>query len=571
MRLNTIRHVFTFLFLLLALDLFYLQIIRGGYFARQSRNNSRRVISFDGPRGNILDRNGIVLAESRKTFDAAIIPQDSTAKGRQAIFKFLSGALGIESGVLERRYARGRASPYTPVPVLTGLDREQAILVTEGAFFHPGLVILEDYKRRYPRRDVGSHLLGYAAAVDARRMKDLINNGDPVPGLVGYTGVEEGFDEDLRGIPGGREVEVNSRGREVRVLTLRDPAPGADIVLTIDQRIQQIAYDVLGGRRGAFVMIDVASAEVVAMLSAPSFDPNAFSSGEGIDDVSAYLKDTRSPMINRAYAAAFQPGSVFKIPVSFGGLQERKITAGTEFDCPGFFVLGSRRYQFPHAFGRQDLVRALGHSANEFFFHTGFLLGPEKLAEYARKFGLGERTGIPVPYESKGNVPVRSSYRNWYQGDTANMSIGQGDVLSTPLQLARMMVALETRGRLQTPCLVSAVGSRGDLCAGAAKSARQLVFRNEVWDIVLKGLSLVVDMPSGTAHQLKMDGLTTYGKTGTAQTGAGREDHAWFAGVTRSSSGRFAYCFFLEHGGSSANAVSAVREILEQMRAANLI
>ncbi|NTV29846.1 MAG: hypothetical protein HGA80_07185, partial [Candidatus Omnitrophica bacterium] len=275
MRVNVLRNIIFLMFLAIVLNLFYLQVIRGRYFFRLSQNNSLRVVAIDGPRGSILDRNGQVLAESVQTYEAAVMPQDVTNK--PALFRFLAGVLQAESAGLQRKFERNRANPFSPVVIADGLSREQAIALAEGAYLYPGLMVGERFRRRYPNSSVGAHVLGYVGRIDPDKLQELLNNGISVPDTVGYTGVEEALDEELRGIPGGREVEVNSRGREVRVVGLREPGRGRDVVLTIDQRIQSAAYDVLAERRGGFVMMDTSTGEVLALVSSPAYDPNVFS------------------------------------------------------------------------------------------------------------------------------------------------------------------------------------------------------------------------------------------------------------------------------------------------------
>ncbi len=265
-------------------------------------------------------------------------------------------------------------------------------------------------------------------------------------------------------------------------------------------------------------------------------------------------------MLNRAVGSQFPPGSVFKIPVTLGGLQERKIKPTTIFDCPGYFDLGNRHFKFHHAYGRQDLIEAMGHSANEYFFHIGLLLGPDMIARYASLFALGERTGVDIPYEVKGVIPRRGAFTHWYPGDTANMSIGQGYILTTPIQLARLMAAVENEGRLVVPHIKMSLGGVENGMAGALE--RSVTLRPEVWKGVKLALRAVVKMPDGTAHVLDLPGIEVYGKTGTAQAGAGRSDHAWFAGVVKTQKRTFVFSILLEHDGSSAYACAAAREML---------
>ena len=558
MRINIIRNIIIGLFLLIVFDLVYMQVIRGGYFFRQSESNSIRIIPFEGKRGRILDRNGKVLADNKKSFCIAIIPQDQ--KDKKKVFHFLSGVVNVEAEVLEARFKNNRLTPFSPVVVVEDISRQQAIVVEENAYQFPGLLILERYRRYYPFGASGGHVIGYVGKVDEHRMREIQAYGYSPDEPVGYSGIEERYDTDLRAEPGGRQIQVNSRGQQVRLLSVREAAEGKDLVLTIDQKMQYAAYQALENRRGAAVILDPASGEVLALVSSPAFNPNDFAQRDDRSRAAAYLKDKDSPLVNRAMGAHFPPGSVFKIPVSLAGLQERKFKPTDSFNCPGFFDLGDRHFTFSHAFGMQDFIQAMGHSANEYFFHIGLALGPDIMARYAALFGLGERTGIELPYESKGLIPRRGSFTQWFAGDTANMSIGQGYILTTPLQLARMMAIVENEGRFVDPYIIRSVGG---VDVAHARSFRTVVLRPEVWNTIKYGLRAVVKMDTGTAHLLDLPGLEIYGKTGTAQSVAGKSDHAWFAGVVKTQARELVFVVFLEHGGSSANAVLAAKNMLE--------
>ncbi len=558
MRLNIIRNGILVLFLLMLGNLFYLQVIRGGYFAHLSLTNSIRVVPFEGARGQVLDRNGHVLADSIKAYHAVVIPQD--IRDKKALFAFIADVLGVETSVVEKRYLKNKLTPFSPVTLAGDLKRSQAIMIEENAFRFPGLMVLEKFSRRYPEGAGAAHLTGYVGKADPFKTGGT-GYGLGAEDVVGYSGVEEYYDAVLRGEPGGRQIEVNSRGQQTQLLSVREPSDGRSITLTIDRNMQRAAHAALAGRRGAVVIMDPSSGEVLALASSPSFDPNAFVDKESRERVSEYLQDPASPLLNRAVSGAFPPGSVFKIPVTMGGLEERKIKPSTTYDCPGYFQMGDRTYRFPHAWGMQDLPMALAHSANEYFFHIGLLLGADGMAKYARVFGLGSRTGIDLAFESRGRLSGLSVGR-WYKGDTLNMAIGQGYVLATPVQLARLIATVENLGMMPQPHI---------LLSGVEAVVRpqpvHVSFRKDVWDALRAGLDAVVALDTGTAHALaNIPGTVTYGKTGTAQAGPGKEDHAWFAGVTRTDKRVIAYCVFLEHGGSSANAVMLTREFLTTLR-----
>jgi len=554
MRLAVIRNIIVMLFVLIAGNLFYLQVIQGGYFLRQSESNSIRIVPFEGARGRIVDRYGKILADSTKGYYAAVVPQD--IKDKKSLFAFMADVIQVDRKVIEARYLKNKLTPFSPVTLAGELTRPQAIMIEENAFRFPGLMVLQKFFRRYPSAEITAHLTGYVGRVDPFKVKKITGYGFSPEEFVGYSGIEEYYDDVLRGIPGGRQIEVNSRGQQTRLLSVREPQNGKKLVLTIDEGMQSAAYMALSGRRGAIVVLNPANGEVLTLVSSPAFDPNAFTDREQHDRVLEYLQSTESPLLNRAVSGAFPPGSVFKIPVAMAGLEEYKIKPSTTFDCPGYFEMGNRMYRFPHAWGRQDLIEAMAHSANEYFFHTGLMLGAPVMAKYAQAFGLASRTGIDLPYESKGAIPLLLKPAGWFRGDTVNMSIGQGAVSVTPLQVARMMAAVENYGTMPQPHLVL----EGPENLPSFQPVH-VAFRKGVWDAVREGLRQVVMSETGTARALsELADIESYGKTGTAQTS--REDHAWFAGVSRSSKTVIAYCVFLEYGGSSANAVQLTKEFL---------
>ncbi len=552
MRITVIRNIIFGLLALIAFDLFYLQVIRGGYFFRQSEHNAIRLIPFEGKRGRILDRNGKALARSERSFCAAILPQDY--KGGKDIFRFLAGALDADADQLEARFKRYRRDPFSPVVVAQDISRQQAIVVEENAYEYPGLLVMERYSRQYASGSAGAHVIGYVSKPDESMLRLIREYGRSADELVGYAGVEKYQDDLLRAKAGGRQIQVNSRGQQVRLLSMLEPLPGKDLALTIDQDMQRAAYHALDGRKGAAVLMDPANGEILAMTSFPAYDPNDFAEREDRSRAAAYLRSADAPMLDRVAGAQFPPGSVFKVIVAIAGLQERRIKPSTTFDCPGYFDLGGRRFSFAHAYGPQDLVQAMAHSANEYFFHTGLLVGADTIARYAALFGLGERTGIDLPYELKGAIPRRGAFARWFAGDTANMSIGQGYVLTTPVQIARLMAVIENEGRFVDPHVA--------LDAARPVSHRAVALRPDVWKIIKQSLRAAVKIPSGTANTLDLEGMEVYGKTGTAQAGAGRSDHAWFAGVVKTSQRKLVIVVLLEHGGSSQNACNASKDLL---------
>ncbi len=571
MRLTVLRNSLFFCFGFIILALVYMQVIRGEYFHELSIHNRIRVVPAGTPRGRILDRNGAVLADNRRTFNVAVIPQD--VDDARSLFQFLGDILKKPPEKLLDIFNlnRHRLRPFDPVPLAQAVDRHTVIAIEENKFQYPGVVIEESFQRFYPNHEIGSHVLGYVgpiAPVEAQLWREY---GYSVFSLVGRTGVEQYYEPLLQGLPGGNQIEVNNRGQEVRLLGTKESAQGKDIVLTIDQRVQMEAAQLLGNDRGSVVVMDMDSGDVLALASSPSYDPNAFTNRKEQGKIEAYMANAQKPLFNRAISGQFPPGSVFKIPVALAGLERQKIDPETTFDCPGFLMLGQSRFGCAHVHGAENLRGAIAHSCNVYFYHTGQLVTAPIIGAFARALGLNRPTGIDLPSEAKGNLVVPSPTRRWYTGNTLNLAIGQGDTLNTPLQLTVMMAAVANDGILLQPRVLRAVDGTEMVRQDLSKRPR-VRLREKTWSVVRDGLRQAVREPQGTAYLLHdLAGMDIWGKTGTAQAAKGENHHAWFVGYARSSKKNLAFCIFLEHGGTSINAVALTRNLLQRIQLLGII
>ncbi|HOW35900.1 MAG TPA: penicillin-binding protein 2 [Candidatus Omnitrophota bacterium] len=565
MRLKVIRLVILYLFLFITGGLLYLQIIRGNDYFLLSLNNSIRVVPIESRRGIIFDRNGAVLADNRFSFDVAVVPQE--AKDKEKLFDYLAQVLKVDKEKLLKTFKRKITASFVPVVVVEDVSREAAIILEENKFRFPGLMVRTDYRRYYPFREISAHVIGYIGKINRSEITQLKEYGYTAQSMIGRSGIERSYDRYLQGQDGGLQVEVNNRGQQVRLLGYKEPVGGQSIGLTIDSRIQQIAMDALQEKRGAVIAMDLETDEVLAMVSYPSFDPNDFVSGQSYK-AAGLFHDSSAPLLNRAISGLYPPGSVFKLPIVVAALETGKITPRTSFMCQGFYSLGGRSFGCSHTHGMQDLVQAIAHSCNVYFFNAGLLLGPELISQYARQFGLGSLTGIDLPSEQKGFVPDRLlrkkiKNRQWYKGDTLNFSIGQGDTLVTPIQLLRMMAAIARNSKEVHPHILKTIGSLGV----ENNSVQEKLEINEKNLETLKlGLREAVQDEEGTARLLAIQGVSVLGKTGTAETSGGRAAHAWFVGFCPLAKTKIVFCVFLEHGGTSYNACAVARQILLKMQ-----
>jgi len=572
MRLKILRIIIATAFLIIVLDLIYVQLIRGFYYHRLSINNRIRVIPFEGKRGRILDRNGVVLADNRISFDVMVTPQEMTG-GKEELFALLSQVLGLEPEILWQRFNQKRSAPFAPVVIAEDISRHQVFLLEENRFRFPSLLIQENYRRLYPAREIGSHALGYVSKASPSQIQKLKAYGYTVEGLTGYAGVEEYYDAYLQGESGGLQVEVNSRGQQVRLLGIREPQSGKDVQLTIDSRIQRIAVESLQGATGTVIVMDMDTGEILGMVSSPAYDPNIFSDAKESQKTAAIFADPSSPMLNRAIKGLYPPGSVFKLPLAFAGLSNTLIDTSTTFECHGYFQLGQRQIRCVHTHGPQRLIEAIAHSCNVYFINTGLKVESDLMAKYARQFGLGQLTHIDLPFESGGLIPSQSQRRlslkkSWYKGDTANLAIGQGEILVTPLQLLRMLAIIGRNGMEIQPFMVKAIDNQD---VKRSYVPRRVAIDQKIFQIIKEGLHAAVTDEHGTARVLNIPGLFTAGKTGTAQSAPLRNHHAWFVGYTLSDKRRIVYCVFLEYGGSSYYATRAAYDMLVKMQKENII
>lgn len=569
MRFRIIYFVILGMMCFLILGLVHLTVVEGGKYKGLSDKNSIRVMPAPGSRGRIIDRNGAVLVNSKLSYDVVVVPQKLNQI--EQILTKTASALGASRSDLKERFKRGYKGLFVPVKIAGNIGRAGAIALEEMKFELPGLVIQPTPVRRYPFGALACHIFGYVNQIDYWRLLKLQDFGYQQGDMVGYSGIEEKYDYYLRPQEGGTSVEVDHRGRMVRMLAFRQPRHGRDIQVTLDARIQKISEDALGDKKGCVIVMDPDDGAVITMASSPRFTPGSFADKEQ-ETLAALFRDPGAALINRAISSAYPPGSVFKPVVAVAGLETHKIDSATSYGCAGGMNVGARFFKCWDTHGQEDLTRAIAHSCDIFFYRTGLALGPQALHDYALKFGLSRFTGFELPYETGGHIPSpnerRGRMRAWFDGDTANFSIGQGDVLTSPLQIVRMMAAFANGGYLVKPYVVMMVAGRD--ISRFQRRAQRLPFKRACLDEVRAGLREVINNPSGTAHALADAGVAVAGKTGTAQSPPG-ETHAWFVGYFPSERPRYVMCVFLERGGPGHAAVLAAKEIIGKMLEQGLV
>jgi penicillin-binding protein 2 len=547
--------------------LWYMQVVKGEEYMESAVRNRIRLVRIPAPRGLIRDRNGVVLADNRPSFDLLANPTEIDQRGR--LLEELSRILHLPAEQLDSRLDLFRERPFEPVRLAADIGIAAATVLKEKGSELAGVEVQVNPVRHYPFGPAAVHLLGYVGQISPAelvRMKDL---GYRAQDDIGKIGVEEAYDSYLRGQSGLEQVQVNARLLRDRVLSRKDPVAGNDLVLTVDIRAQLILDELLAGWKGAGVLLDPGTGDILALVSHPSFDPNLLTRPVRRSDAEAVFNRPDAPLLNRALAGEYPPGSPFKLVLALAGLESGVINRGTVYHCPGIFVLGRSQFRCwrPEGHGLLNLQEAIKHSCNVYFYHLGLELGVDRIEEMARRLGMGERSGIEIRGESPGLVPGRAWKReqfgrSWYPGDTVNLSIGQGYLLVTPIQMAGMGAAIAGRGTLCRPRLVSAILSP----TGEVIKEEDPVLRREVelspgtWEEVLAGMKRVVNEERGTGRLAAHPSIPIAGKTGTIQVGSPPEygTHAWFLALAPAGRPELVLALLLEDAESGGHSAAPV-------------
>ncbi|MGA2774638.1 MAG: penicillin-binding protein 2 [Candidatus Omnitrophota bacterium] len=557
------------MFLLLGLALFNTEVIQGRKYRDLSNKNCIRLIPQMGSRGKILDRNGQVLVDNKISYDVLIAPEDPFQQ--EKILQAVRSVLKLSLEDLEKAYRGNFISVSVPTLVARNIGLKNAIALEEIKVDQPGIIIMPRPVRNYPFGNLAAHVMGYLGEIDRWRLTKLSDYGYKTKDKVGFGGVEEKYDYYLRQEEGGVSLEVDHRGRLTRVLGYLPPKNGLDIQLTLDLKIEKISEAALSGLKGCVVIMDPYTGEIISMASFPVFYPGDFiESGKSL---SAYFTDPDAPLVNRAISSSFPPASVFKVVVATAALETKKINTSTTFVCSGSTLIGKRKFNCWSIHGPVNLNQAIIHSCDVFFYRTGLLVGAQVIHDYALKFGLGKPSGFELPYEAGGFVPSPlwrkiNKFKNWFDGDTANLAIGQGDCLITPLQMARMICVFANKGYLVTPYIVKAIGGRD--ISRYQKRITPLSLKASTINNIREGLRGVVSSADGTASTLSVLPVEIAGKTGTAQASP-KQPHGWFVGFFPYKEPRYVICVFLEHGGSGYAASVVAEDIIKGMHKEGLL
>jgi len=588
-RLQLLGLVIGLVFVVFAVRLFQLQILQGDELRRRSEQNAVRNVRLRAPRGEILDREGRILATTRPSYALQIIPDHLTRP--DVAWQALGQLLEMEPATLEarNRERRGRGR-FKPVSLVDDLDFDELARVETHRYALPGVVTDVQPRRHYLEGPLASHVLGTIGEVRSDQLQKPAFADYRAGDVVGQTGLEARLERHLRGRDGGRNVVVDVAGQEIEVLEEVSPVPGGRAVLALDLDLQQAAeaafLDVPEGepeRMGAAVAIDVNNGDVLVMASRPTYDPNSFAGGIDTATWAALTGNEWHPLQNRAIQNHFPPGSTHKAVVAAALLQEGVVGPNSRVFCPGYFRHGRRTYRCwkRGGHGSVDLHRALRESCDVYFYTFGVQLGIDRLAKYARSFGLGSKSGIGLPAEASGLVPSSEWKKKrfsepWYPGETVSAAIGQGFNLYTPLQLALAYAAIANGGKVPKPRLILRLESRSGevLDTVPPETLGEVGVAPEYLAMVRRGLEAVVEERGGTGARARVEGVRVAGKTGTAQVvrleltedqkddeiPIRYRDHAWFAAFAPVEAPEIAVAVFIEHGLHGATAAAPVAQ-----------
>lgn len=561
---------------------FYLDIMNGQYYTLVSAENRIRQIVIKAPRGNILDKFGNVLARNSPSIDVVVVPNYLPKSGeeKKVLAEKVATILGMNLGNVEIILLSQNEKSTDPILLKENITQDQSLILAEKINELPGISLGKTAIRKYENSVIFSHVIGYDGKITKAEMDK--NPGYFMTDYIGKTGLEKSYEQELKGVDGAQQVEVDSHGEIKKNLGVISPRTGDDLILNIDEELQKRIYDSLSTilekgetKTAAAVAIDPSTGGIIALVSLPSYDNNSFAGGISNEEYQKLISDKNIPLLNRVISGEYPPGSTIKPAVAAAALSEGTITPTTIIDSlggvlrVGNFSFGDWKVHSP-----SDVRTAIAES-NDIFFYTiggghGNItgLGMDRMKKYENLFGFGEETGIDLQGESKGLIPseqwkLDKIGERWYIGDSYHSAIGQGFVLATPMQLASYTAALANCGTLYSPKIVNRIRkSNGEDKYIQPKIIRKDFISKDIMQILREGMRQVVT--DGTAQALKNLPVAVAGKTGTAQFGTGNQTHAWFISFAPYDDPKIAMVVLVE-GESEGNssAVPVTKEVYD--------
>ena len=567
--------VLALIFIVLTGQLFSIQILSHSYYERVSQNNSIRIVPVAAPRGFIRDRDGGLLVTNRALYTVSYLPY--VRGGQFDRIEYLSELIGVEQDVIEKRINSRRKSRYEPIKLVRDVDFATICRIEENAEKLPGIIYQVEVTRKYPLNNYGSHLYGYVGEISDSELKKRDPNEYKAGDIIGIGGVEEQYDRILRGRDGVNYLEVTASGKLLGFSPFKDGVPpqiGSELILNIDWDMQCMAESLLSNYiGGAAVAIDPSDGAVLAFVSRPDYNVNAFAGVISNELWASVSSDTTHPLLNRACVGTYPPGSIFKLITAGAGLEVDSVGINDTFrPCYGALRIGNRDFKCwrESGHGKLDMLGAIIHSCDIYFYQLGMLVGLDPWSRYCNLSGFGQKTGLDYPTESGGISPSREYFnrkygeRKWPRTLVVNLSIGQGEILVTPLQMACYYAAISNGGILYKPRLVGKIiGANGEVFRTEPQQKLIIPFSPSTISFLVKALTSVVSDDEGTGKIARIPGITVAGKTGTAQNPHGGE-HAWFCSFAPVENPRIAIAVIVENAGhGSTHAAPIAREMMK--------
>lgn len=572
-KMNLLLGIITLAFGTIFLKLFYLQILNYPTYRSLSDTNSLRLIPEKAPRGIITDRNNEVLATNVPTYSLFLVPADIKTYG--ATLMRLSQILGEPLSSLETLVeSRRQRRKFEPIRLQSHLDDNLIATIEENRVRLPGVYLQMEPERYYPHGALASHILGYIGEIGEDDLARLKDTGYSVGDWIGKKGVERTYDRVLRGEDGGFEVEVDASGVQRRTLAYKNPVQGQTVKLTIDWKLQELAENLMGDQVGSIVVLNPQNGEILALVSKPNYDPNEFVSGISYKQWNKLIKDKTHPLENRAIRGQYPPGSIFKLVTTLAALEDGVIDLNKVFLCRGIFWYKTWPYRCWRTSGHGwvNLERAIVESCDIFFYQLGLLVKIDKIYRVARKLGLGSKTKIDLDGEVSGLVPnprwkESTQHMPWFPGNTIQMSIGQGYLLTTPLQMLDVTSGIAMGGKIYKPHLLYHVVDHTTGRTVFEKQPELLMSANidpKYLDFVKATMEKVVNSENGTGKKARIKGVRVAGKTGTSENPHG-DNHAWFTAFAPAEDPRLAVIVLVENGGEGGVvAAPMAKRLMEQ-------
>lgn len=600
-RVKHLGIIIIILFLILFCRVFYLQIISGEKYEKLANGNRINIRKIQAPRGKLKTKGGKVLVSNRMAYTVAIIPGKAQKKLDSTLQK-LGQILQIKPAKFKKKIEA--KTNNKSIILKRDISQKELVVIEENKHELPGVIIDKVPVRDYVYDKFASHVLGYVGEISASQLKKYRKLGYEFNDIIGKTGLEKEYEKQLRGIDGRKQIEVNNSGQKVRTLGIDQPTSGNDLILNIDFELQKIVQkhlekelkrlaqefkeqkddeEIEEGLKepplgGSVVVLNPNNGQVLAMANAPNYDLSLFSGGISMADWKKLNNDSSRPLLNRAIKSTPPSGSIFKLVTGTAAIEELGVTGNDQFYDPGYYRVGGVKFNnwLTGGQGNLNFTEAIAYSNNTVFYKLGhqlYKLDKTLLQEYARDYGLGQKTGVDLPNEKAGLVPGPAWRKKtfskrinqiWFPGYTINLSIGQGNLKTTPIQLANIVATIANKGTVYSPQVINKIiDHQGKLVKKFKPEVlNKLAIDKKDFDILEKGMVGVTTY--GTAGSVLDDfPFKIAGKTGTAQTGTNRNNHAWFAGYAPVNDPQIAIAVFLERGNSSENTLPIVKRIFQ--------